>query len=108
MTVTSCFVYKFIRDLNSIDHLCINPILWIGLIHKLSIDSRLVKWGVQVNILLNNCKQNITSLSLLVGATLGECLLISSLHVPGKSFRTLVDIARLAEQFIMRPQSQAW
>ena len=24
MTVTSCFVYKIIRDLESIDHLCIN------------------------------------------------------------------------------------
>ena len=31
--VTSCFVYKVIRDLESIDHLCINPILRIGLIH---------------------------------------------------------------------------
>ena len=28
------FVYKVIRDLLSIDHLCINPIRWIGLIHK--------------------------------------------------------------------------
>ena len=27
----------------------------------------------------------------------GECLLISSLHVPGKALRTLVDIARLAK-----------
>ena len=34
VTVTSCFVYKMIRDLESTDHLCINPILWIGLIHK--------------------------------------------------------------------------
>ena len=32
--VTSCFVYKVIRDLKSIDHLCINPIHRIGLIHK--------------------------------------------------------------------------
>ena len=37
---------------------------------------------------------------------LGECLLISSL--PGKAVRTLVDIARLAERFNMRSQSQAW
>ena len=29
--VTSCFVYKVIRDLYSIDHLCINPIRRIGL-----------------------------------------------------------------------------
>ena len=28
------YVYKFIRDLESIDHLCINPICRIGLIHK--------------------------------------------------------------------------
>ena len=34
VTVTLCFVYKDIRDLSSIDHLCINPILRIGLIHK--------------------------------------------------------------------------
>ena len=33
-TVTSWFVYKVIRDLESIDHLCINPICRIGLIHK--------------------------------------------------------------------------
>ena len=35
----------------------INPIHRIGLIHKRYIDSSWVKWGVQVNILLNNCKQ---------------------------------------------------
>ena len=34
VTVTSCFVYKAIRVLQSIDHLCINPIRRIGLIHK--------------------------------------------------------------------------
>ena len=34
VTVVSCFVYKVIRDFESIDHLCINPIQWIGLIHK--------------------------------------------------------------------------
>ena len=34
VTVTSCFVYKVIRDLESIDHLCINPFHRIGLIHK--------------------------------------------------------------------------
>ena len=33
------FVYKVIRDIGSIDHLCINPIRRIGLIHKLSIYS---------------------------------------------------------------------
>ena len=34
VTVTSCFVYKVKRDLESIYHLCINPIHRIGLIHK--------------------------------------------------------------------------
>ena len=34
VTVTSCFVYKVIRDLESIDHLCINRIHRIGFIHK--------------------------------------------------------------------------
>ena len=34
VTVRSCFVYKVIRDLELIDHLCINPIHRIGLIHK--------------------------------------------------------------------------
>ena len=33
------FVYKIINDLESIDHLCINPIRRIGLILKWSIDS---------------------------------------------------------------------
>ena len=39
VTVTSCFVNKVIRDLESIDHLCINPIHRIGLIYKRSVDS---------------------------------------------------------------------
>ena len=34
LPVTPCFVYKVIRDLESIYHLCINPIRRIGLIHK--------------------------------------------------------------------------
>ena len=34
MTVMSCFVYKVIRDTESIDHLCINPIRRIGLIRE--------------------------------------------------------------------------
>ena len=40
VTVTSCFVYKVIRDLESIDHLYINPIHRMGLIHKRSFDLR--------------------------------------------------------------------
>ena len=34
VAVTSCFVKKVIRDLESIDHLCINPFHRIGLMHK--------------------------------------------------------------------------
>ena len=34
VTVMSYFVYKVIMDLSSIDHLCINPIRRIGLVHK--------------------------------------------------------------------------
>ena len=64
--MTSCFDYKVIRDLLSIDRLCINP---IGLMHKWSIDSHYLKWSVLVNILLNTCQQNTTSVSLLVGTT---------------------------------------
>ena len=66
---TSCFVNKAFRDLESIDHLCIDPIRRIGLVHKWPFDSRKLKWSVQVNVLLNNCKHNITSLSPLVGTT---------------------------------------
>ena len=54
------FVYKVIRDLRSIDHLCIVPIHRIGLIHKWSINSRQLKWSVRIQVLLNNCKQRIT------------------------------------------------
>ena len=61
--VRSCFVNKVIRDLESIDHLCINPIHRIGLILMWSIDSHYPKWSVKVNALLNNCKQNTTSMS---------------------------------------------
>ena len=67
VTVTSCFVYTVIRDLESIYHLCINPICRIGLIHKRSINLHKLKWSVQVNVLLNNCKQSTMSLSLLAG-----------------------------------------
>ena len=47
------FTKLSIRDLESIDHLCIYPI----------------RRSVQVKMFLNTCKQNITSLSLLVGTT---------------------------------------
>ena len=70
VAVTSFFVYKVIKDLESIYHLCINPIHRIGLIHKWSIDSLMLKWSVHVSVLLSNCKHSITSLSLLAGRTL--------------------------------------
>ena len=71
--MTSCFVYKVIRDLESIGHLHINPIHRIGFIHQLSIDSYKLKRSEQVNVLLNNCKQSNTPLSLLVGTTVNRC-----------------------------------
>ena len=37
VTVTSCFVCRVIRDLESIGHLCIDAIHRIGLIHEWSI-----------------------------------------------------------------------
>ena len=40
-----------------------------GLIFDRYIDLRQLKWSVQFKTLLNNCKQNITSLSLLAGTT---------------------------------------
>ena len=40
-------------------------------INTLSVDSHQPKWSVKVNVLLNNCKQNTTSLSLLAGTTVG-------------------------------------
>ena len=42
VTVTPWFVYKVIRDLESIDNFCINPIRRKGLIHTLFIDSRII------------------------------------------------------------------
>ena len=75
VTVTSRFVYNVTRDIESIDHLCLNPSRRIGLIHKCYIDSRKLKWSVQVNVLLNNCKQKITLLSLLADTTINYSLI---------------------------------
>ena len=63
------FCLQSYKGLRMIDHLCINSIHRIGLIPKCSIDSHALKWSVQVYNLLNNCKQNTTSLSLLAGRT---------------------------------------
>ena len=56
------FDYKVIRDVQSIGHLCINPILRIGLIHKWYIDLGNSSWAytlvfylVIVNKLLRHC-----------------------------------------------------
>ena len=62
--MTSCFVYKVFMDLSLIDHLCI------------ILSGSELKWRVQVNVPLNNCKQNITSLSHLVGTTVHVCMLL--------------------------------
>ena len=37
VTVTSCLVYKVIRDLESIDHLCINPIHRTCTVHGITV-----------------------------------------------------------------------
>ena len=52
MTVMSCLFTKLLGTLESIDHLCINPIHRIGLMHRLSRDSRKLKWSAQVDVLL--------------------------------------------------------
>ena len=92
VTVPSCFVYKVIRDLKSIDHLCNKkgeyryPILFVqnwpttggnATFKRYSSPSEpqvIYRFAVaQVECksysLLNNCKQNITPLSLLDGTT---------------------------------------
>ena len=51
--------------------------------HKWSIDSRYLKWSVQTKLLLNNCKQNITSLSIFAGRTVMRICIVS----PSKNFR---------------------
>ena len=55
--------------LGTYNHVCINPIHRIGLIHKWSIHLRQLKWSVHVSVLFRNCKQCIKSLSLLAGTT---------------------------------------
>ena len=75
--MTSCFVYKVIRDIESIDHLCINPI-------RDYIDSRQLKWSVQGNISLNNSKQNMTSLSPLASRTETNCVILGEICINHK------------------------
>ena len=63
------FCLQSFRDLEAIDHLCINPI---------RVSSRRVH---KINVLLNSCKQNITSLSLLVGTKVQWIGLIVAAYV---------------------------
>ena len=58
----SCFVYKVNRDLELID-----PADRINT--QVICQYALAQVSVQVNVLLNNCKQNTKSLSLLPGMT---------------------------------------
>ena len=53
VTVTSCFVYTVIRDLESIDSIYLLALAQVE----------------RTYVLLNNCKQNTTSQSLLAGRT---------------------------------------
>ena len=52
VTLASCFAYKVIRDLESIDHLCIYPIRRIGLIYKGSVNSRWLKSSEHVFLIM--------------------------------------------------------
>ena len=89
VTVTLWFVYKVIWHLESIYHLCINPIHRIGLIHKWSIDLPWLNWSVHVRLLINNCKQSISSLSLLVGmACASNCMFQITDITQGLNFRS--------------------
>ena len=66
--MTSRF-YKVNRDIESIDNLCINPIPRDRINTQVIYRFTLAKAECKSHVLLNNCKQNITSLSLLVGIT---------------------------------------
>ena len=51
-------------------------------------------WSVQVNILLNNCKQNMMSLSLLAGRTVAICIYIKNniyTYRPRQSAKTQIN-----------------
>ena len=73
--MTSCCVYKDIRDLESIDHLCINFYPQDGINTQVIYRFALAQAGCTCYFLLNNSKQSITSLSLLVGMTVRETAL---------------------------------
>ena len=103
MTVTSWLVYKCIRDLESIYHLCITPIHRIGIIHKWSIDSHWLKWSVLVDVLLNNCKQNTKSQSLLAGRTVRWCI---ESEKPG--FWERIEILRYILDWILGYHKMYW
>ena len=77
------FSLQSYRVVESIEYLCTNPNPRKGLIYNLSIDSQQLKLSVQVNVLLNNCKQNTTSLSLLAGRTVHAQTVLKSLWCNG-------------------------
>ena len=71
VTVTSCFVNKVIRDLYSIDHLCITYIINTQVIYRFA--SAQVEYTFKFKFYFDNCRQNIASLSLFVGTTVKPC-----------------------------------
>ena len=95
--MTPCMLTKLLGTLESIDHLCINHIRRLGLIHKSSLDSCKPKWSAHVNFLLNNCNQNITQLSLLVGTTVRRPRIVLSKideNRLNKQWRVYLDFGR--------------
>ena len=66
--MTSCFVYKVIRYLESIDHLCINPVRDLSICVS---SSGVYKLMFYLTIIYY-CKLTNTSLSLLAGSTAVE------------------------------------
>ena len=67
------FIYKVIRDLKTIDHLCFYPIQYTSDV-SICVSSSL---SVRILVLLCNCKQRIEPLSLLVSSTVNQQVLIN-------------------------------
>ena len=65
------FVNKVIRDLYAIDHLCINHRINTQVVYRLALAQ--VVCTHKLKFYLYDCKQNITSLLLLVGTTVKPC-----------------------------------
>ena len=84
------FVYKVIRDLEPRDHLCINPIPTAD-----KINTQVIFQSMLAQV---NCKQNITSLSLLVGMTVPS---EKKSSLTGKGFN-LLHAGQLSMIFLVR------